>query len=121
MAPGLRRLGLRGLAWLIEARGLANRSEGLSWPGPVDKSEGFGRAGRAQGPVDKSEGLGAGLARALSIRLGEVKTCCHIEPDGDDRGVLLESGHVAENTCTKLRLSHQRKAKALSRYKRSTL
>ena len=65
--------GLRRLAWLIEVRGLANRSEGLGRPGPVDKSEGFGWAGLAQGPsikvrdlggwagpgpVDKSEGLG---------------------------------------------------------------
>ena len=63
----------RGLAWLIEVRGLANRSEGLAnrseglgagLAGPVDKSEGFlfnceGLGGRAgPGPVDKSEGLG---------------------------------------------------------------
>ena len=43
-------------------RALANRSEGLGpgWPGPVDKSKGFGgRAGPS--PVNKSEGLG-GLA-----------------------------------------------------------
>ena len=58
LAAGLRRLGLWGLAWLIEARGLANRSEGLGWPGPVDKIDGFGLAGRAQGPVDKCEGFG---------------------------------------------------------------
>ena len=32
--------GLRRLAWLIEVRGLANRSEGLGGPGPVDKSKG---------------------------------------------------------------------------------
>ena len=38
---GLRRLGLRHQAWLIEARGLANRSEGLGWLGNVDKGEGF--------------------------------------------------------------------------------
>ena len=38
----------RGLAWLIEVRGLANRSEGLA---------------------NRSEGLGAGLARALSIKV----------------------------------------------------
>ena len=50
LAVGLRRLGLRGLAWLIEARGLANRSEGLGRPGPVDKSEGFRWAGRAPAP-----------------------------------------------------------------------
>ena len=65
--------GIRRRAWLIEARGLANRSEGLGWPGPVDRSEAFGWAGQAQGPsikvrgfggragpgpVDKSEGLG---------------------------------------------------------------
>ena len=70
---GLRRLGLRRLAWLTEVRGLANRSEGLGRPGPVDKSDGFGWAGRTQGPsikvrglegwagpspVDKSEGVG---------------------------------------------------------------
>ena len=50
--------GLRRLAWLIEARGLANRSEGLGWPGPVDKSEGFRWAGLAQGPSIKVRGLG---------------------------------------------------------------
>ena len=48
LAAGLRRLGLRGLAWLIEARGLANRSEGFGGPGPVDKSEGLRWAGLAQ-------------------------------------------------------------------------
>ena len=53
LAVGLRRPGLRGLLWLIEARGLANRSEGLGWPGPVDKSEGFGWARLAQGPSIK--------------------------------------------------------------------
>ena len=78
-------LGLRLLAWLIEVRGLANRSEGFGGPGPVDKSEGFRWAGPAQGPlikvrelggwagrgpVNKSEGLGsAGLAQALSIKV----------------------------------------------------
>ena len=62
LAAGLRRLGLRGLAWLIEARGLANRSEGFGGPGPVDKSEGFGWAGRAQGPSIKVRALG-GRAR----------------------------------------------------------
>ncbi len=41
-------LGLRRLAWLIEVRGLANSSEGLGRPGPVDKSEGFRWAGLAQ-------------------------------------------------------------------------
>ena len=85
LAVGLRRPGLRGLLWLIEARGLANRSEGLGWPGPVDKSEGFGWAGRAQGPsikvrglggragpgpVDKSEGLG-GRAGPGAVEKGE--------------------------------------------------
>ena len=51
-------LGLRRLAWLIEVRGLANRSEGFGGPGPVDKSEGFGWAGRAQGPSIKVRDLG---------------------------------------------------------------
>ena len=37
--------GLRSLVRLIEARGLANRSEGLGLPGPVDRSEGFGTVG----------------------------------------------------------------------------
>ena len=50
--------GLRRLAWLIEVRGLANRSEGFGGPGPVDKSEGFGWAGRAQGPSIKVRALG---------------------------------------------------------------
>ena len=78
----------------IELRGLANRSEGLGGPcpveglggraglEPVDKSEGFGAGlawalsikvrglGQAGlGPVDKSEGLGAGPAWALSIKV----------------------------------------------------
>ena len=57
LAVGLRLAGLRGLLWLIEARGLANRSEGLGWPGPVDKSEGFRWAGPALA-VDKREGFG---------------------------------------------------------------
>ena len=39
-------------------RGLANRSEGFGGPGPVDKSEGFGWAGRAQGPSIKVRDLG---------------------------------------------------------------
>ena len=40
--------------------GLANRSEGLGWPGHVDKSERFRCAVLAQclGPLDKSEGSG---------------------------------------------------------------
>ena len=42
--------GLRRLAWLIEARGPANGSEGFGGPGPVDKREGFRWARRAQGP-----------------------------------------------------------------------
>ena len=53
LAVGLRQEGLRGLLWLIEARGLANRSEGLGRPGPIDKGEGFGWAGLAQGPSIK--------------------------------------------------------------------
>ena len=73
------------MAWLTEARGLSTRSEGLGWPGPVDKSEGFRWAGLAQalsikvralggragpGPVYKSEGLGRpGLAQGLSINV----------------------------------------------------
>ena len=69
LAVGLRRPGLRGLLWLIEARGLANRSEGLGWPGPVDKSEGFRWAGLAQGPSIKVRGWGAGLAQGLSIKV----------------------------------------------------
>ena len=69
LAVGLRRAGLRGLLWLIEARGLANRSEGLGWPGPVDKSEGFRWAGLAQGPSIKVRGWGAGLAQGLSIKV----------------------------------------------------
>ena len=54
-----------GQLWLIEVRGMANRSEGLAnrSEGLANRSEGLGgRAGL--GPVDKSEGLGAGLARA---------------------------------------------------------
>ena len=80
--PGWSRaLSIKVRAW---GAGPANRSEGLGWLGPVDKSEGFRLAGLAQGPsikvrgwggraglgpVDKSEGLGAGLARALSIKV----------------------------------------------------
>ena len=57
------------MAWLIEARGLANRSEGLGWPGPVDKSEGFGWAGRAQGPSIKVRGLGGRAGPGPSIKV----------------------------------------------------
>ena len=64
LAAELRRLELRGPARLIEARGLANRSEGLGWPGPVDKSEGFRWAGRAQGLPIKVRALGGGAAPA---------------------------------------------------------
>ena len=56
--------GLRRLAWLIEARGLANRSEGLGWPGPVDKSEGFRWAGLARALSIKVMGWGARPAQA---------------------------------------------------------
>ena len=69
LAVGLRRAGLRGLLWLIEARGLANRSEGLGWPGPVDKSEGFGWAGRAQGPSIKVRDLGGRAGPGPSIKV----------------------------------------------------
>ena len=48
--------GLHRQAWLIEARGLAYRSESLGWPGPVDKSEGFRLAGLAQDPSIKVRG-----------------------------------------------------------------
>ncbi len=41
--------GSRRLAWLIDVRGLATRSEGLGWPGPVDKSERFRWTELAQG------------------------------------------------------------------------
>ena len=37
LAVGLSQAGLQGLFWLIEARGLANRSEELGWPGLVKK------------------------------------------------------------------------------------
>ena len=61
LSMGSPRPGLRGLLWLIEARGLANRSEGLGWPGPIDKSEGFGWTGLAQGPSIKVRDLGLSL------------------------------------------------------------
>ena len=42
---------------------------GWAGPGPVDKSEGFGRPGRPR-PIDKSEGLGrAGPAQAQPIEV----------------------------------------------------
>ena len=62
-------LGLRRLAWLTEVRGLANRSEGLGWPGPVDKSEGFRWAGRAQGPSIKVRALGGRAGPGPSIKV----------------------------------------------------
>ena len=55
--------------WLKEARGLANRSEGLGWPGPVDKSEGFRWAGRAQGLSIKVRASGARAGPGLSIKV----------------------------------------------------
>ena len=60
--------GLRGLAWLIEARGLANRSEGFGGPGPVDKSEGFGWAGRAQGPSTSGTHAQAHTISSLTLQ-----------------------------------------------------
>ena len=69
MAAGLRRLGVRGLARLIEARGLVDRSEGLAEPfDKSDLSTDLGGPGWPK-PVDKSEGLGAGPAQALSIKV----------------------------------------------------
>ena len=62
-------LGLRRLAWLIEVRGLANRSEGFGGPGPVDKSEGFGWAGRAQGPSIKVRDLGGRAGPGLNCEI----------------------------------------------------
>ncbi len=62
-------MGLRRLAWLIEVRGLANRSEGFGGPGPVDKSEGFGWAGRAQGPSIKVRDLGGRAGPGPSIKV----------------------------------------------------
>ena len=68
----------RGLAWQIEVRSLANRSEGLASrseglahrsEGLANRSEGLGgRAG--PGPVDKSEGLGwpGGLGPVIKVR-----------------------------------------------------
>ena len=46
-------LGLRRQARLIEAMGLANRSEVLGRPGPVDESEGVWLAWLVQGPSIK--------------------------------------------------------------------
>ena len=67
-----------------EVRALANRSEGLGWPGPIDKSEAFRCDGRAQspqvrdlgaraglGPVNKSEGFG-GLPGPGTANTSEV-------------------------------------------------
>ena len=62
-------LGLRRLAWLIEARGLANRSEGLAWPGPVDKSEGFRWAGLAWALSIKVRGWGGRAGPGPSIKV----------------------------------------------------
>ena len=56
--------GLGRLAWLIEVRGLANRTEGFGKPGPVDKSEGLGRAGPAQAKANRSEGFWGNGPRA---------------------------------------------------------
>ena len=63
-------LGLRSLAWLIEARGLANGSEGSGQPGPIDRSEGFRWAGLVQGPLIKVRALGGRAGpQALSINV----------------------------------------------------
>ena len=84
----------RGLAWQIEVRGLANRSEGLAnrseglgsraGLGPVDKSDGFSWAGLAQGPSIKVRGSGSRAALGLStrgthaqpLRIGTIKDEC---------------------------------------------
>ena len=69
LAVGLRRPGLRGLFWLVEVRCLACRSEGLGWPGSVNKCEGFRWAGLDQGPSIKVRGRWAGLAQGLLIKV----------------------------------------------------
>ena len=63
-------LGLCQQAWLIEAGGLANRSEGLGWPGLVNKSKGFRWAGLAQGPSIRVRGW-EGLAGPGPVDKGE--------------------------------------------------
>ena len=63
------------LAWLTEARGLAIRSEGLGWPGPVDKrpkSEGFRWSGLAQGLSIKVRGSGGRDGPGLSVKVGDL-------------------------------------------------
>ena len=45
LAVELRRLELRGLAWLIEVRGLANRSEGFGGRAPSIKVRDLGGLG----------------------------------------------------------------------------
>ena len=62
-------LGLCRLAWPIEVRGLANRSEGFGGPGPVDKSERFRWAGLAQGQSIKVRDLGGRAVPGLSIKV----------------------------------------------------
>ena len=58
--------GVTRLVWLIEVN-LASRSEGLGWPGNVDKSVGFGWARLTQGLPIKVRGWRAGLAQVLAL------------------------------------------------------
>ena len=61
--PGLRRWG-----WLIELRGTANRSEGLGWPVPVDKKEGFRWGGLAQALSITARHLGGRAGQGTATR-----------------------------------------------------
>ena len=62
--------GLRCQAWLIEARGLANRSQGLGWPGPVDKWH------ACPGSYNKFINFATNGTHAQPRRIGTIKDEC---------------------------------------------
>ena len=84
--------GLRRQAWLIEAMGPANSSEGLGWPSPIDKSEGFKCARLAQGPLIKvTAWRGWAAAHGVDKAYGKVDmrhTCWEAATLGAQRGAI---------------------------------
>ena len=62
--------GLRRLAWLIEVRGLANRSEGFGGSGPVDKWH------ACPGSYNKFINFATNGTHAQPRRIGTIKDEC---------------------------------------------
>ena len=89
VTPALVTSGLRRQAWLIEAGGLANGSEELGLPGPIDSWA---------GPVDSCEGCGrAGQAWALSMKVRDLGGCADPDLVNKNEGLDGRTGPVTAN------------------------